>query len=95
MTTRDQIVDIKGSRAFPALLHKVQACNGDGEVAYSRRRDDIERSGATGVSLFPRLSHAALLALCLPRDEGRRHVEATTRTNVGHVSAFTYVERGE
>lgn len=31
--SRDQIVDIKGSRAFPALLHKVQACNGDGEVA--------------------------------------------------------------
>jgi len=42
-TTRDQIVDIKGSHAFPALLHKVQACNEDGEVAYSRRRD-IERT---------------------------------------------------
>lgn len=38
-TTRDQIVDIKGSHTFPALLHKVQACNGDGEVAYSWRRD--------------------------------------------------------
>lgn len=93
VTTRDQIVDIKGSRAFPALLHKVQACNGDGEVAYSRRRD-IERSGATGVSLFPRLSRSAAVLYWLYAFRVTRVVD-TWKQRMSVMCSRSYAARRE
>lgn len=86
-TTRDQIVDIKGSRAFPALLHKVQVRNEDGEVAYSQRRN-IERTSNRCVLISETLTLCTAVLYCLYAFRMTKVVDTwkLLRTNVGHTA---------